>query len=459
MSNINTRRWLLSRRHALRNIGASIALPLLNCMQKPGRAQTGELTSRPKRSVFLYVPNGVNTLDWQIAKAGSDYELTEPLKSLDKHRQHITPISGLYHPGGLGHHHQCEKIWLTGANLSQENGAFRNTVSADQLMAEVAGVHTRHPSLELAVTGGTLARSRDGVPVPSERKPSVAFARLFGADPGGVKQARTRLKRRGSVLDLVVDEARSLRRAIGGEDRTKLDEYLASVRDVEGRTRRADSWLDIPNPEVDPETRARLSRNIPQSEAGDLYRTVFDLMVLALRTDQTRVITCMLGTESFTLPLPEIGISQARHELSHHSGNPEKMRRLTQADTFLAERFADFLDQLQSHAEQGESLLDRTMVLYGSGMSYGHSHGTANLPMILAGGRSLGLRHGHHLDYNLPKIGEYRLDDAKGHYAICLRPVDENARLCNLLLTMLQRMDVKTESFGDSLAPVSEMLA
>ncbi len=458
MSNFNTERWKLSRRHVLRGLGASIALPLLDCM-RPAGADAAAIETKPKRSVFIYVPNGVNTLTWQIQKSGADYELTEPLASLEKHRHNITPISGLHHPNGLGHNHQCDQIWLTGASLEKSNGSFQNTVSADQLMAEVAGMHTRHPSLELAITGGTLAWSRDGVPLPAERKPSAVFERLFGVEAGSVAQRRNGLRRRASILDLVLDEARSLRRSIGGADRLKLDEYLGAVRDVEGRTERADAWLDVPMPAVDQETRKRLRRNIPNTEAGLYYDTVADLMVLALRTDMTRVITCMSGSESSALAIPEIGIPQTRHELSHHNGVPEQMRRLTRCDTFLTERFSYFLDRLESIEEQGESLLDRTMVLYGSGMSYGHSHGNANLPMILAGGKGLGLRHGQHLDYNLPKVGRYDVTNPQEHYKLCLRPVDERARLNSLLLTMLHKMDVHTESFGDSLGSIGEMVA
>jgi hypothetical protein len=460
MSNIQTHKWLVDRRHVLRGIGAMIALPLLECM-KPARAYASALAevAGPKRSVFIYVPNGVNVLTWQIEKAGADYQLTAPLKALEKHRGNITPISGLYHPGGLGQAHECDKIWLTSAKISQEGGAFRNTVSVDQLMAEVSGRSTRFSSLELAVTGGTLGWSRDGIPMPAERKPSAVFQRLFGEESGGVEAARRRLNRRGSVLDTVLGDARSLRQKMGTEDRTKLDEYLHSVREVESRTERADSWLDVPKPEIDGKMKAHLSRNIAPTDAGDYYRTMYDLMVLALRTDMTRVITCMSGSESNGLAIPEIGVAQSRHELSHHNGDPEQLRRLTQCDTFLADQFAYFLDELENHQEDGQTLLDRTQVLFGSGMAYGHSHGNANLPTILAGGRALGLRHGRHIDYNLPKIGQYSLNDARNHYGVCSRPVDSDAHLSNLLLTMLQRMDVEAEAFGDSRKAISELVA
>lgn len=462
MAHISTQKWRIDRRHLLRGVGVTLALPLLHCM-RPGTAlSAGDRPSpltNPKRSVFIYVPNGVNTLTWQIQQAGADYQLSEPMASLQRHRDAITPISGLYHPNGLGQAHQCDKIWLTAAPISQEGGAFRNSVSADQLMAEVTSPMTRYSSLELAITGGTLAWSREGIPLPAERKPNAIFNRLFGVEPGGTNVARQKLKRRGSVLDVVLENARSLRQQIGGEDRTKLDEYLNSVREAEVRTERADSWLDTPKPAIDSSTQAKLSRNIPTTAAGDYYRTIYDLMVLALRTDMTRVITCMSGSESNGLPIPEIGVAQSRHELSHHNGDPEQLRRLTQCDQFLTEQFAYFLDQLKSFDEAGETLLDRTMVLFGSGMAYGHSHGNANLPTVLAGGRSLGLRHGQHLDYNLPKIGQYDLQNASKHYGVCSRPVDDRAHLSNVLLTMLQKMDVSTEQFADSVSPITEVTA
>jgi hypothetical protein len=183
------------------------------------------------------------------------------------------------------------------------------------------------------------------------------------------------------------------------------------------------------------------------------------LMVLALRTDMTRVITCMICSESNGGAIPDIGISQARHGLSHHNGDPEQLRRLTQTDAFLIEQFSYFLDQLKGLKEEGGTLLDTTQVLWGSGMAYGHSHGNANLPTIYAGGKNLGVKHGQHVDFNLPTIGKYTVADANAHYKICGRPVDAGARLSNLLLTMLQRVDVETEAFQDSLGVISEVVA
>jgi hypothetical protein len=458
MSYVLSQNWLINRRHVLRGAGAAIALPLLNCMRPLFAAETP--AAKPKRSVFIYIPNGVNVLTWQIKQAGRDYQLSEPLLPLEKHRANITPISGLYHPNGLGQAHECGKIWLTAAKVSQEGGAFRNTVSCDQLMAEVTAPQTRFGSLELSISRGptTLGWSRDGVPLPAEDNPRNVFNRLFGAEAGGIDVQRRRLNRRHSVLDAVLDDAKSLKRNVGNEDRTKLDEYLNSIREVEVRTERLDAWLQVPKPKIDGATTAHLTRNVSKTEAGDYYRTMYDLITLALRTDMTRVVTYMSGSESNGLAIPEIGIPQTRHELSHHNGDPEQMARLSRSDAFITQQFAYFLDQLQAIQDGEESLLDRTMVLFGSGMSYGHSHGNANLPTILAGGKSLGLKHGQHLDYNLPTIKEYDLTNAAGHYSICHKPLDGNARLTNLLLTMMNKMDVNVEQFADSLGPVSDLI-
>jgi len=257
----------------------------------------------------------------------------------------------------------------------------------------------------------------------------------------------------------VLGDAKSLKGALGAADRGKLDEYLHSVREVEIRTERLDAWLNVPKPKVDAATTERVTKNVPRQQAGEYYRTMYDLIVLALRTDMTRVVSYMSGTEGNGLPLPELGISQSRHELSHHSGDPEIMARLSKSDGFLAQQFAYFLDQLIEVKDGEDALLDRTMVLYGSGMSYGHSHGNANLPTILAGGAKLGLKHGKHVDYNLPLIKAYDLNNHGGHYNLCHRPVDGKVRLSNLLLTVMQKMDVKTEAFVDSLGTMSELTA
>src|SRR5262245_35698388 len=194
--------WLLSRRHVLRGIVVALALPLLDCM-RPLRA--GDAAARAKRSVFIYLPNGVNTLDYQIAQAGASYRFSRSLQPLERHRANITPISGLYHPHGLGHHHNCSTIWLTGGRIGPSE---RNTISVDQLMTQVTAPQTRFASLELSNQGHSLAYSTDGIGLPAQANPSVVFRELFEEPQGGTARQRRGLQRRGSILDAILDEAR-----------------------------------------------------------------------------------------------------------------------------------------------------------------------------------------------------------------------------------------------------------
>jgi hypothetical protein len=429
----------------------------------PLRASPAQATVKPRRSVFVYIPNGVNGMAWQVAKPGRAYDLSPSLRPLEKHRADFTVFSGLHHPNGLGQAHFCADTWLTAARIDAQSARkYENSVSCDQLMAEVTGRQTRFPSLEMSISAGSgthhsLAFSRDGVPLPAEDNPRHIFNRLFGEETGGVAVQRVRLSKRRSVLDAVLDEARSLRTALGANDKTKLDEYLNSVREVEQRTERLDSWLDVPKQPLDRTLAAPFQRDISKSQAGDYWRTMFDLIVLALRTDMTRVVTYMNGAENNGLAIPEIGVTQARHNLSHHNGDPLVLERLARSDAFIMQQFARFLDQLRSVQEGEESLLDRTMVLFGSGMSYGHSHSNSNLPILLAGGRGLGLQHGQHIDYNRPHLsGDYSLTYDEWR-SLCGKPKDGKARLSNVLLTMLHKMEVNTERFVDSVAPVSEI--
>jgi hypothetical protein len=466
MSNILTQRWLLDRRRFLRGLGTAMALPLLDAMI-PARATAEAAAEKPRRSVFVYLPNGVNGMTWQLTKAGREFELSPSLKPLEKHRNDFTVFSGLHHPNGIGQAHVCADTWLTGAKIDAQGGRkYENTVSCDQLMAEVVGQKTRFPSLELSISSGTghpfgtstLAFSRDGVPLPADDNPKVIFNRLFGEEAGGIAAQRARLVKRRSVLDAVLEDAKSLRLSLGNDDRTKLDEYLHSVRDVEQRTERLDSWLDVPKPALDKSLATPFQRDVPKARAGEYWRTMFDLIVLALRTDMTRVVTYMNGSEGNGLAIPEIGITQARHNLSHHNGDPVVLDRLARSDAFIMEQFAHFLDELRAVKDGNEPLLDRTMVLFGSGMSYGHSHCNANLPILFAGGRGLGLKHGQHIDYNRPFLkDDYTLGYDEWR-AISGKPKDEKARLSNVLLTMLQKMEVNSEKFVDSLGPVSEII-
>jgi len=426
-------------------MGTCIALPMLECMI-PLKAK--EKTETPRRSAFMYLANGVHSLNYQITKPGKDYTFSRSLKPLEKFRNVITPVSGLHHPGSLGHHHNCINIFLTGAKIG---AAHRNTISVDQKMAQVSGQYTRYPSMEIALTQGSLAWTADGVQLPAQRRCSQIFASLFEEPKGGIAAQRKALRRKASVLDDNLAEVRALSQKMGTADKGRLDQYLTSVREAEIRTRRADNWLDTPLPKISEADRKRTNRDIAKTQAGDYFRTVYDLMVLAFQTDVTRVATFSLGGEGDAFAIPEIGITESRHQLSHHGGDEGYMEKLTNYDTFAIEQFGYFLTRLSETKDlNGKSLLGSTMSLFGSGMSYGHSHGNANLPLVLAGGTDLGLKHGNHLDFNQGHFDGYTLDKPGDHYRLCSRPANSDAHMSNLLLLMAQKMGVETDQFGDS---------
>ena len=438
--------WLIDRRRALRALGSCISLPFLECMV-PLRAAEAK-TESPKRSAFIYLANGVHSLNYQITTPGRDYQFARSLKPLEKHRDVITPISGLYHPGALSHHHNCISVWLTGGKLGPSD---KNTISVDQKMAEISAQHTRYPSMEIALTGDSLGWTADGVRLPPMRRCSEIFASLFEEPKGGKTTQRRALRHKGSVLDANLAEVRRLEQAMGAADKGRLDQYLTSVREAEVRTRRADAWLDTPLPSIADDDRKRTNRDIPHTQAGDYFRTVYDLIVLAFQTDATRVATFSLGGEGDAFAIPEIGITESRHQLSHHGGDAGYMEKLTNYDTFAIEQYSYFLTRLAETKDlNGRPLLSSTMSLFGSGMSYGHSHGNANLPLVLAGGSDLGLKHGIHLDFNQGHFNGYQLENPGEHYSLCSRPADPDAHMSNLLLLMARRMGVESDNFGDS---------
>jgi hypothetical protein len=444
---------LIHRRHVLRGLGTALALPLLDCMRPVRSAAAATTAARPSRSVFIYLPNGVNNREWQILGAGRDYQFSPTLSVLEKHRDQITPISGLHHPHGLGNHHGCQTIWLTGGKIGATE---RNTISVDQLMAQQMAPHTRFASLELSNQGRSLSWNADGILLPAEANPGVVFRRLFTTPEGGIDAQRRRLDRRQSILDAVLGEATSLRGRLGNDDRGRLDQYLTSVREVEVRAQRAEQWLDVPRPEIDPAQAARLSQDVGLSRLGNYLQTMYDLIVLAFQTDTTRVVTFSTGEEGKGPAIPDIRIFQDRHSLSHHGSVETRLNDLAASDRFNLQQLSYFLDRLREVHDADGPLLDSSMVLFGSGMAYGHSHGNANLPLVLAGGSALGLKHGSHLDFN--RAAGFT-DYEKALVGICHTPVDTKARMSNLLVTMAQRMGVATETFADSTRGLTEVEA
>lgn len=418
----------LSRRTMLRGAGACIALPLLEAMLPSPAAQgASRLQSQARsiaeqpRMICCYVPHGVNIYDWFSADAGPNWTLTPTLQALADFKQDFTLISGLGHPHGPGGH-QGHHTWLTAANLTGTPGKdYQNSLSIDQVAAKRHAAQTRFPSLELSSKGGgeTLAYDDFGIPLPAEQQPPRLFNRLFV--PEGEDSRRATMQRyheRSSVLDAVLAEARSLQGRLGQADRRKLDEYLGSVRETERRVERLKSWIDVPRPRVDAD-QLQLQANWYTLHDQEMWIDVMlDLAYLAFQTDSTRVVTYQWSSEA--------GFN---HSISHHGGDPDKLRQIAEIDRRYIARLARFLKLLKETAEGDGNMLDNTLVLYGSGMNNGKGggHSGKDLPLLLAGGRKLGIKQGQHLRFEV-----------------------DSTPMSNLLLTMLQAVGVEQETFRDS---------
>ncbi len=435
----------INRRHLLKGAGVAMALPLLDGMV-PVRA-ADEKALRPRRSIFISLPDGVHVRAWQIAEVGPKYQLSRSLTPLEKHRSRITPISGLYHTDG-GH---AGVAFLTGGRTGSRYG-----ISIDQVMAQAIDGQTRFSSLEIGGDGHSC--NADGIQLPTEGSPSQIFQRFFTEPAGGVAKQRRTLERRASVLDAVLDDARSFGNQLGQQDRGRLQDYLNSVREVEIRVERANRWLDKPRPQIEPKVAEKLNRSpSPKGGLGEYMSLMYDIIVLAFQTDVTRVVSFSTGQEHSGSFSPEIGITTGRHSLSH-----QQNEELVRSDIYNVELFSAFLDRLVEVRDAGGPLIDTTMALFGSHMSNGSSHVSANLPFVLAGGTALGLRHGSHIDFNavgkpdftyeLGKEGSERLG------TICRVPVNPRAPHSNLLLTMAQKMGVKIDRFHNSTGTIADVV-
>lgn len=434
----NTR---LSRRHILRGAGVALSLPLLDAMLP--KASAAPSTYQPweksfglhPRMISCYIPNGVNILEWMPNTSGANYTLSPTLEVLKDHQQDFSVISGLGHPNSKGGHSGAD-TWLTGADLQAVPGSdYANSVSADQIAATVHGQQTRFSSLQLADASGTgsaghshtLSFDRSGTPMPAENSPRRLFDRLFVPDNASDRAAT--LKRfavKKSILDSVLAEARSLQKQLGNADRKKLDEYLGSVRETEQRVQRLESWVDVPKPEID---ERGLQLNSQPGNAHDRpmwIDVMLEISYLAFLTDTTRIISYEWSREAGGYG----GGGENHHELSHHGGDEGMLKRLAVIDRFHLERLGRFIQFLKSTQEADGSMLDHTMILFGSGMNSGKGgeHSPKNLPLLLAGGKSFGLKHGQHLAFD----------------------PDKHPPLSNLLLTVIQKMGVETDAFNDS---------
>lgn len=442
-----SKRRTISRRTVLRGAGATLALPLLEAMMPSTLlANTASKTAAPPlRSAFLYLPNGAIMKHWTPEQTGDDFTLPRTLEPLAAHQDKLLVLSGLAHAkarangDGPGDHARSAGTFLTGVQLKKTEGRdIRAAKSVDQVAAEHVGRQTRLASLEIGIEPGKQAGNCDSgyscaystnvswrsptMPMIKEIYPRKAFERLFGRyeEQGDREAATRRARNRRSVLDSVLEEARSLKRTLGGTDNRKVDEYLESVRQVERSIAAAENHDHLEEP---PEIEVPIG--VPREYAKHVH-LMLDLMVLALATDQTRVVSFMFGNGASNRPYPQIGIHAGHHDLTHHERKEAKIERVSQINRYHMERLAYLLDKMKSVEEAGGTLLDNSMILCGSGISDGNRHAHHDLPILLAGGGGGSLNTGRHLKY------------------------PTHTPLCNLYLSMLDRMGTSPEGFGDS---------
>jgi hypothetical protein len=437
----------LPRRVFLRAMGTSIALPFLDAMTPALTAQS----KPPVRLAFAYVPNGMIMENWTPTTVGRDFEFTRILKPLEPFREDLLVLTGLAHLRGEGvggDHARASATYLTGVGPGRRPAATSEVeidISVDQVAAQAVGSQTRLPSLELGLEAAPMVGSCDGgfscaymnnmswrdkkTPVPPETNPRLAFERLYGSfesskDPA--IQARLTANRK-SVLDQVAERTRELLGVLGTSDNRKLDEYLTSIRDIEKRIERV-------------ETDDRELTAAPEKPVGiptsfvEHARLMSDLLVLAFQSDVTRVATLLFGKEASTRVYPELGFSDSHHPVTHHRNRAELIEKAVRIECHHLEQFAYFISRMKSIQEGDGTLLDHSMVVYGSGISEPNNHLHYNLPVLLLGRGDGSIKPGRHLKYPSP-----------------------NTPMTNLYVTLLDRMGVRIESLGDSNGRVDQL--
>ena len=444
----------LSRRHFLRGLGACLALPALESLRPLGLpAAVGEAagplattpTGAPLRMAFVYFPNGAIQDNWWPKEEGTDFELNRTMQPLGKVKHQLQILSGLDHvnatpgPDGAGDHARASGTFLTGVRVKKTAGAdIHAGVSIDQIAANHIGHLTRFPSLELTCDAVRRAGNCDSgyscayqynlawrspnTPVAPEPNPRLLFERLFG---GGSPDERKenivrRQQQQRSILDFVLDDARTLQRQLTFRDKQKLEEYLASVREIETRIEKSERFGETPNPAGDSPA------GIPAS-FEEYIQVMYDMMILAFQTDSTRVATFLLANEGSNRAFPEIGIAEGHHYLTHHRNKQDMMDKVAEIDLFYVRQFARFLEKLEQTKDvDGKSLLHNSMIVYGSGNADGNRHTHVNLPVILAGGGGGTLTPGRYVKFG-------------------------GKPTTNLFLSMVDRFGIQgVERFGDS---------
>jgi Protein of unknown function (DUF1552) len=439
----------LHRRTFLKGMGAAVALPLLDAMT-PALSAVTRTAKAPLRMAFTYVPNGIVMSDWTPTAAGRAFEYSRIMKPLEKFREDTIVLSGLAHRNGYalgdgpGDHARAGASYLTGVHPKKTAGAdIQNGISVDQIAAQQLGTDTRFGSLEIGCDDSrtvgncdsgyscaytnSLAWRGPATPMPPETNPRLVFERLFGdIDTSLAPEVRARrLSYRRSILDLVGERTTELSASLGPADRRKLDEYLTSIREIEQRIERAEKDMTGLVPTIDKPT------GIPVLYA-DYVNLMFDLQVLAFQTDSTRIVTMMMGREGSMRTYPEINVPDPHHPLTHHRNNKEWIEKVAQVNTMHMELFAGFIQKMKDTPDGDGSLLDHSMIVYGSGLSDGNRHTHEDLPVLMVG-RGGGFRTGQHIVY--PK----------------------DTPMTNLFLTMLDRMGVQSEKIGDSTGRIDHL--
>ncbi|MEY2598105.1 MAG: hypothetical protein RLZZ142_364 [Verrucomicrobiota bacterium] len=424
-----TRSVVLSRRTFLRGMGALVGLPLLESMSPVfSRASSPAVPGR-----MILISNNIGFIPKAFfpEASGTGYSMSSTLAELEPFRRDFTVFSGLSHPGVYGGH-TTENCFLTAAKGPTKSG-FRNQISLDQFAAETLGPRTRFPTLNLGVNidkaNRSLSFTQDGVLLPAEDSAPALFRQMFvQGSPEMVQRQIRRLEERGSILDALLQDAKRLERSVSALDRSRLDQYFTSIREVEERLEAGRRWELTAKPEASlPEP-----KDIQDKKCFfEKFELMLSLARLAIESDSTRIVTLM--ADAFATPafsLREDGnTTEGYHGLSHHGQSPEKLRQLENADRHHIVLLRRLLEALAERREEGERLLDRTLVLMGSNMGDANTHNNTNLPILLAGGR---FRHGQHLVF----------------------PHDDNAPLSNLFVSMLQSIGIEASQFGSSTGPL-----
>ena len=431
----------LARRTLLRGMGAAVSLPLLDAMM-PAMTALAASPARPvKRLGFVYMPMGAHMPEWTPQQTGRLTELSPSLRSLAPVIDQLTVVTNLELRNAYpGTHATSNAAFLSAATAKwTESTDYYLGTTVDQIAAKQMGQETRLPSIELAmdllttvgqcdngyacVYQNNLSWSSPTTPLPAEAHPRVAFERLFG-EGGSSADRRAELRKNASLLDWMREDIARLQSKVGPSDRTKVNDYLDTVREVERRIQKAEAAAaDSKLPDLDRPV------GVPASYA-DHARLMFDLQVLAMQGDATRVITFQLAREASTRVYPETGVTEPHHPLTHNGGDPEKLAKVARINAFHVSLFAYFLEKLKATPDGDGSLLDHALILYGSGMSNADKHDHVNLPVLVAGG---GAKGGRHIRYEKP------------------------TPMANLHLTLLDRAGVKLDKFADSTGKIPEL--